>query len=134
MILVSDTSASEIRLNGKHGNAARRSAIRTRWPRSPRPRVWLRQFNKTKTLNKRSGTSYGLKHVAEEDIGYITNGVFIAAAIAEGFRVKRCSDNSPNGRLNISKAARGRGWRSGSQSSSFDKPYEERLAAIGEKP
>src|SRR4051794_2414457 len=48
-------------------------------------RIWLRQFDKIKTLNKRSGTSYGLKHVAEEDIGYITNGVFIAAAIAEGF-------------------------------------------------
>ena len=47
---------------------------------------WLGQFAKIKSFNKR-GTSYGLKHVAAHDIGYITDGVFIAAAIAEGFRV-----------------------------------------------
>jgi hypothetical protein len=47
------------------------------------------------------GTSYGLKHIAVEEIGYITNGVFIAAAIAEGFRVVRI-DDSPNALLNIS--------------------------------
>jgi hypothetical protein len=28
-------------------------------------RCWLRQFNKTKTLTTR-GSSYGLKHIAEE--------------------------------------------------------------------
>jgi len=42
-------------------------------------RGWLHQFAKLKSLNKR-GSSYGLKHVAEQDIGYVTNGVFIAAA------------------------------------------------------
>lgn len=46
-------------------------------------RGWLRQFDKIKTVNKR-GTSYGLKHGAARDIGYVTNGVFIAAALAEG--------------------------------------------------
>jgi len=45
-------------------------------------RRWLSQFGKLKSLNKR-GSSYGLKHVAAHDIGYVTNGVFIAAAIAE---------------------------------------------------
>jgi hypothetical protein len=68
----------------------------------------LRQFAKMKTLNQR-GTSYRLKHVAEEDIGYITNGVLIAAAIAEGFRVER-QEESPNALLNIASAA----WRGGS--------------------
>jgi hypothetical protein len=48
-------------------------------------RGWLRQFGKVKAPN-RLETSYGLKHWAEDDIGYVTNGVFIAAAIAEGCR------------------------------------------------
>ena len=67
--------------------------------------MWLRGQTKRKTLNK-SGTSYGLKHVAERDVGYITNGVFIAAAVAEGFRVVRIRE-TPNAWLNISMAA----WR-----------------------
>ena len=61
---------------------------------------WLADFPKIKTLNQK-GTSYGLKHIAEEEIGYVTNGVFIAAAIAEGFRVV-CIDGGPNALLNIS--------------------------------
>jgi hypothetical protein len=72
--------------------------------------TWLRQFSKTEKINK-IGTSYGLKHVWEADIGYIANGVFIAAALAEGFRVERCSDDSLNCWINISKAA----WRRGSR-------------------
>ena len=59
-------------------------------------RKWLRQFRKLSSLNRR-GTSYGLKHVAEPEIGYVTNGVFIAAAIAEGFTIAR-ADNGPNAR------------------------------------
>jgi hypothetical protein len=66
-------------------------------------RGWLKQFAKLKSFNKR-GSSYSLKHVAEHDIGYVSNGVFIAAAIAEGFRVQRIGD-SPNAWLNISSAA-----------------------------
>jgi hypothetical protein len=60
---------------------------------------WLRRHNKRKTINK-SRTSYGLKHVAARDIGYITNGVFIAAAVAEDFRVVRIRE-SPNAWLNV---------------------------------
>jgi hypothetical protein len=66
-------------------------------------RAWLRRHNKRKTINK-SRTSYGLKHVAERDVGYITNGVFIAAAVAEGFRVVRIGE-TPNACLNISATA-----------------------------
>ena len=69
-------------------------------------RGWLSQFTKLRSLNKR-GSSYGLKHVAAHDIGYVTNVVFIAAAIAEGFSVQRIGD-SPNAWLNISSAAWGR--------------------------
>ena len=46
--------------------------------------------------------------VAEREIGYITNGVFIAAAIAEGFVVRRVK-GTPNARIGISRAA----WRGG---------------------
>jgi hypothetical protein len=66
-------------------------------------RAWLSRYNKIKTPSKR-GTSYGLKHIAAKEIGYTTNGVFIAAAIAEGFRVVRDRD-TPNALLNISAAA-----------------------------
>ena len=68
-------------------------------------RAWLRRFRKIRKLSP-PGSSYGLKHRAEYDIGYITNGVFIAAAIAEGFKVERIR-SSPNAQLNISALA----WR-----------------------
>ena len=50
--------------------------------------TWLRQFSKTARFYSR-GTSYALKHICErENETYICNGVLIAAAIAEGFRIK----------------------------------------------
>jgi hypothetical protein len=69
-------------------------------------RRWLAGFAKLKSLNQR-GSSYGLKHHAAHDIGYVTNGVFIAAAIAEGFRVQRIRFDGPNAWFNIASAA----WR-----------------------
>lgn len=68
-------------------------------------RSWLAKQPKIKKLNYRC-SSYGLKHAAERSIGYVSNGVFIAAAIAEGFQVKR-RRNSFNALLNISSSA----WR-----------------------
>jgi len=67
-----------------------------------RCRLWLRCRARTGTINMKVGTSYGLKHVAEPFIGYATNGIFIAAAFAEEFMVRRESDTSPNARFNIS--------------------------------
>jgi hypothetical protein len=64
-------------------------------------RMWPNRFAKIKALNQ-TGTSYGLKHVAERDVGYLTNGAFIA----EGFAVRRVGD-SPNAVFNISTKA----WR-----------------------
>lgn len=42
-------------------------------------------------------SSYGLKHLAEKESprGYLTNGVFIAAALMEGFRWRKIGDG-PN--------------------------------------
>ena len=64
-------------------------------------RNWLRQWSKTRLTHK-TVSSYGLKHVAEHDVGYATNGVFIAAAFAEGFQIQR---DGPNARINISLRA-----------------------------
>jgi hypothetical protein len=76
---------------------------------------WLSRQGKRKTFN-RHGTSYGLKHVASEEIayqlkangrdgdGYMTNGIFIAAAIATGFDIKQI-DDGPNAWLNIATSA-----------------------------
>lgn len=63
---------------------------------------WLRRQPRTKNPNRRVGTSYGIKHEAEKEVGYMLNGMFIAAAIACGFKVQRMEDNGPNAYLNIS--------------------------------
>jgi hypothetical protein len=54
-----------------------------------------------KTINPHH-SSYGLKHLAEEDIGYITNGVFITAIIACGYRL---GVDGPNAWFNVSERA-----------------------------
>lgn len=41
-----------------------------------------------KHINNRH-TSYGLKHIAEREIGYVSNGQFIVAALLCGFRLMR---------------------------------------------
>lgn len=67
--------------------------------------AWLAAQPRTVNVNRAAGSSYGLKHVAEHEIGYVTNGIFIAAAIASGFKV--CPiPGSPNAWFNISKRAR----------------------------
>ncbi|AVI65855.1 hypothetical protein CKQ84_08140 [Shewanella sp. WE21] len=62
---------------------------------------WLKQIEEIKSFNLRR-SSYGIKHLAERDIGYITNGVFIAAAIHSGFKYKINYD-SPNVQFNMSE-------------------------------
>ena len=63
--------------------------------------AWLKQVEKIKSFNTHR-SSYGLKHLAEKEIGYITNGVFIAAAIHSGFKYK-INPDSPNVRFNMSE-------------------------------
>ena len=73
-------------------------------------RAWLHGQQKRKTIY-RKGTSYWLKHVASHDIGYVTNGMFIAAAVSAGFQIGRVRSwrdgSTPNAWFNISKRA----WR-----------------------
>jgi hypothetical protein len=69
-------------------------------------RQWLSQFGKLKAINNRRGTSYGLKHVAEHDIGYVNQRRLHSSAISEGFTVQQ-ANNSPNAWFNISTKA----WR-----------------------
>ena len=60
-------------------------------------RRWLRK--QTKGV-QRLANSYGLKHRAERAEGtYIPNGVFIAAAVAEGFKITK--PDGPNVRINV---------------------------------
>jgi hypothetical protein len=62
---------------------------------------WLAQIGKTKKPNPYAG-SYFLKHVVEEEIGYVTNGAFIAAAVHCGFDYKG-DPGSSNLYFNMSK-------------------------------
>jgi hypothetical protein len=73
-----------------------------------RARDWLQGQGIRKTIN-RCGTSYRLKHVAAHDIGYVSNGMFIAAAISAEFLVERAGPwrDSPNAWFNVSTSA----WR-----------------------
>lgn len=63
---------------------------------------WLSNIDKIKSINK-VHSSYGLKHIAEKQIGYITNGVFIAAAISCGFEFKPIAEDSINVHFNMSE-------------------------------
>jgi hypothetical protein len=83
---------------------------------------WLSRFDKSKTFNRR-GTSYGLKHVAQREIGYMPNGVFIAAAVAAGFEVRPASMGSLNAVFKICAEA----W----QHQLSMKDHERLAAAIG---
>ncbi len=63
---------------------------------------WLRErVTPTRAANERR-TSYGIKHVAEQDLGYVTNGVFVAAAIIAGYR-HELIPGSPNVRFGMSE-------------------------------
>jgi len=49
-------------------------------------------------------TSYSYKHTVENYIHhYISNGMFIAAALACGYKMERCGINSPNSFFAMSK-------------------------------
>lgn len=59
---------------------------------------------KVSAINRRN-SSYGLKHVCEKDIGYVSNGEFIIAAILLGYKYKRCASNSQNCWVNMGTGA-----------------------------
>jgi hypothetical protein len=53
---------------------------------------WLADLKPIKTIN-RGHTSYGLKDLAEREIGYVTNGAFIAVAVHCGFTYETRPDS-----------------------------------------
>jgi hypothetical protein len=70
--------------------------------------AWLARIGRIQTINRRFG-SYGLKHICERAMNrYVSNGVFIAAAIHAGFAVYRYRDEygrtGPNCAFNMSTA------------------------------
>jgi len=54
---------------------------------------WLRHLERTTTVNPQAN-SYALRRVAELDIGYITHGVLIVAAIHLGLAYELASDGA----------------------------------------
>jgi hypothetical protein len=64
-------------------------------------RTWMARCVRTQHVNMRASSSYGLKHAVERAYDcYIANGTLIAAAIAEGFLVKR---DGINAQFNITR-------------------------------
>jgi len=65
-------------------------------------RRWLRAFCLPRKALYTTYSSYGLKHIAENWVGaYATNGAFIAAAFAEGYRVVPTRRGGPNAYFNL---------------------------------
>lgn len=55
-----------------------------------------------RTINRRH-SSYGLKHIAERETGYISNGQFIVAALLCGYRMESKPHYNPS--FNITEAS-----------------------------
>ncbi len=62
---------------------------------------WVQSHLQPKKTNNARYTSYSLKHLAESDIGYLPNGVFIAAMLMAGFKI-RDNDFDLNPSFNVS--------------------------------
>lgn len=60
---------------------------------------WIRQHLEKQKSIYSGNSSYGIKHIAEKQIGYITNGCFIAAMIACGYDWRA---DGPNAFFNVS--------------------------------
>lgn len=68
---------------------------------------WLQKNVRPIQSINRKHDSYGLKHRAEKSVGYITNGVFVVAAIIAGYRYEIRLD-SPNVVFGMSEISIGR--------------------------
>lgn len=65
--------------------------------------AWFAQIEKSTSMNHKH-TSYGLKRLAERDIGAVSHGALIAAAIHCGFKFKT-RNGSPNIKFNLAEAS-----------------------------
>lgn len=67
---------------------------------------WLRPIARNAHATATSPSSYGLKHVMENQTGvYVTNGEFIAAALILGIPIHRSRDRSPNPGIGLNRSA-----------------------------
>lgn len=80
-----------------------RAELRTRAEHVDEIRAWLVQsIEPRRTMNRDTG-SYGLKHLAENELGgYVANGELIAAAIIAGYAYRREAGDSPNALFGMS--------------------------------
>ena len=58
--------------------------------------VWIREHLPPTPRSRGYYSSYYLKHVAEVEIGYLANGLFIAAMIHYGHRFRQPGRGNPN--------------------------------------
>ena len=58
--------------------------------------VWIREHLPPTPRCRGYYSSYYLKHVAEAEIGYLTNGLFIAAMLHCGHRFRQPGKDNPN--------------------------------------
>ena len=58
--------------------------------------AWIREHLPLTPRSRGYYSSYYLKHVAEVEIGYLTNGLFIAAMIQCGHRFRQPGRGNPN--------------------------------------
>jgi len=80
-----------------------RAALKSDVAQFERACAWIEtHLTPRKTISRRR-TSYGLKHIAEPEIGYIRNGVFIAALLACGYTIY--VRRSPNPWVAVSEMA-----------------------------
>lgn len=79
--------------------AEQRRSLRSRLGQVRAAHDYLTGLRRT-TADDDLPTSYGLKHEAEHEIGYTTNGAFIAAAIIAGVPMKK-RPGSPNPLLGV---------------------------------
>ena len=71
----------------------------------------------TKTVRTNGSSSYGLKHIVEDEIGYyVSNGMFIAAALACGYKMQYKSNYSPNSFFGMSLKDWRKFWNSNGRS------------------
>ncbi len=75
-------------------------------------REWLRAYAK-KTVNiRKTYTSYGMKHLVERRAAvegrhqYVSNGAFIEAALAEGYKMERAARASVNAFFNMAPSSK----------------------------
>jgi hypothetical protein len=54
---------------------------------------WLDRQPRTENINRRAGTSYSLKEEVEAESSYVSDGMFIAAAIGCGYLVEQAGDS-----------------------------------------